>query len=386
VTIAMTPLSTTNLPYSSREGANPPQLSVAFSGADTTPPTTPTRVAASGQTARSISLSWEPSNDDIGVSGYSVYRDGALAGSTAETSFTISGLTCGSSYSVAVDAYDAAGNRSQPSAPLTIATGACEIDPVIAIAGDIAGDGAGDSATAALLDSLGPTAVLTAGDNVYPSGTASEYALYYDPTWGRHKALTFPTPGNHEYLTAGASGYFGYFGSRAGVSGKGYYSYDLGSWHLIALNSQIAHGATSEQVTWLKNDLASTTARCVLAYWHNPRFSAGIYSDDVGYQPFWNALYEAGADVVINAHDHNYQRYARMTPSGARDDARGIREFVAGTGGRSHYALKADSRREAADATSFGVLKLTLRPGSYDWQFVPVQGRTFTDSGSTACH
>jgi hypothetical protein len=259
-------------------------------------------------------------------------------------------------------------------------------DPVVAVAGDIASDAAGDTATAGLLDSLQPTAVLTSGDNAYPNGSSSDYTSYYGPTWGRFKSVTYPTPGNHEYLTSGAAGYFGYFGSRAGPSGKGFYSYNLGTWHLIALNSEIAHSATSEQVTWLKNDLAASSAKCVLAYWHKPRFTAGNYSDLSSFQPFWDALYAANADVVINGHDHNYQRYAPMTPSGARDSVRGIREFVVGTGGKSHYALRADSRREAADSTSFGVLKLTLRAGSYEWRFIAEAGRTFTDSGSTACH
>jgi hypothetical protein len=257
---------------------------------------------------------------------------------------------------------------------------------VIAVAGDIAGDGSGDSATAALLDSINPTAVLTAGDNTYDSGTAAQYTQYYDPTWGRHKVKTYPTPGNHEYQTSGAAGYFGYFGARAGAAGQGYYSYNLGAWHLIALNSEISHSATSAQVTWLKNDLAAAGNSCVLAYWHKPRFTAGNYSDMSEFQPFWDALYAANAEVVVNGHDHNYQRYMPMTPTGVRDDARGIREFVAGTGGRSHYSIRADSRRESADGGTYGVLKLTLRATGYDWQFVPESGRSFTDSGSAACH
>jgi hypothetical protein len=257
---------------------------------------------------------------------------------------------------------------------------------VVAIAGDIAGDGTGDTATALLLDALGPNAVLTAGDNAYDDGSSAQYTQYYEPTWGRHKAKTYPTPGNHEYQTAGASGYFGYFGSRAGTSGQGYYSYDLGAWHMIALNSEISHGTSSAQLSWLRSDLAASSARCVLAYWHKPRFTAGNYSDMSEYQPFWDALYAANADVVINGHDHNYQRYVPLNPSGARDDARGLREFVVGTGGRSHYSIRADSRREAADGGTYGVLGLTLRATGYDWRFVAEAGKTFTDSGSAACH
>jgi chitodextrinase len=356
---------------------------------DTQPPTAPTNLRATAATTSSVDIAWKASTDNVGVTGYRVYKGGAFVATTTATAYQFTGLACGTSYTFGVDAYDAAGNLSTR-ATLTAATSACPppsgSDPVIAIAGDIAGSGSGDSATAALLDSLAPSAVLTAGDNAYPDGTLAEYNSYYDPTWGRHKSKTYPSPGNHEYLTSGASGYFSYFGARAGASGKGFYSYNLGAWHLIALNSEVAHGATSEQVTWLKNDLASTSAKCVLAYWHKPRFTAGNYSDNSGYQPFWDALYAANADVVVNGHDHNYQRYVPMTPTGARDDVRGIREFVVGTGGRSHYSLRADSRRVVADSTSYGVLKLTLRSSGYDWRFLPEAGKTFTDSGTGTCH
>jgi acid phosphatase type 7 len=368
-------------------------LTVATSACppDTQAPGTPGNLRVTGSTASSVAVAWNASTDNVGVTGYNVYRDGSFVASTTATSYSFSGLSCGTSYTFGVEALDAAGNRSSR-ATVTTATAACPApppssgDPVIAIAGDIAGDGSGDSATAALLDSLNPTAVLTAGDNAYPDGTLSQYNAYYDPTWGRHKAKTYPSPGNHEYHTSGASGYFSYFGSRAGPSAKGFYSYNLGAWHLIALNSEISTGATSEQVTWLKNDLASTSAKCVMAYWHKPRFTAGNYSDNAAYQPFWEALYAANADVVIGGHDHNYQRYVPMTPTGTRDDARGIREFVVGTGGRSHYGLRADSRREAANSGTYGVLKLTLRATGYDWQFVPEAGRSYTDAGSGACH
>jgi chitodextrinase len=356
---------------------------------DTQAPTAPTNLRATSSTASSIAVAWNASTDNVGVAGYRLYKDGAFVTTTTALTYSFASLTCGTTYTFGADAYDLAGNLSSPRATLTTATTACPTsggDPVIAIAGDIAGDGTGDTATALLLDALRPNAVLTSGDNAYNDGSAAQYTQYYDPTWGRHKSVTYPTPGNHEYQTSGASGYFGYFGSRAGTAGKGWYSYNLGAWHLIALNSEVAHGATSEQVTWLKNDLAASGARCVVAYWHKPRFTSGNYSDMSEFQPFWDALYAANADVVVNGHDHNYQRYVPMTPTGARDDARGIREFVVGTGGRSHYGIRADSRREAADSTSYGVLKVTLRATGYDWQFIPEAGKTFTDSGSGACH
>jgi chitodextrinase len=348
-------------------------------------PTAPTSLRAVAATASTVSIAWEASADDVGVTGYRLYRADAYVATTPSLEYTFNALECGSGHEFAVDALDAAGNVSDR-ATLTATTAACATDPVVAIAGDIAGDGTGDSATAELLDSLQPAAVLTAGDNAYSDGSLAQYNAYYDPTWGRHKELTFPTPGNHEYSSSDAAGYFRYFGARAGDPRKGWYSFDLGSWHLISLNSELDHDAGSEQMTWLENDLAATSARCVLAYWHQPRFSAGHYGDSSEYRPFWDALYTAGAEVVINGHDHNYQRYAPMTPAGGRDDARGIREFVVGTGGRSHYALRTDSRREAGDATAYGVLALTLGPSGYEWTFVPEAGKTFRDSGSGTCH
>jgi hypothetical protein len=265
-------------------------------------------------------------------------------------------------------------------------------DPVLVGAGDIAGCGTtGDEATANLLDGISGT-VFTAGDNVYESGTASEFSNCYDPSWGRHKARTMPSVGNHEYATSGASGYFNYFGSAAGDPNKGYYSYNLGDWHVVVLNSMCEKvggcGATSPMVTWLKNDLATPPAEaCTLAYFHHPLFSSGPHGNQTKMRPTWRALYRANAEVVISGHDHDYERFAPQTPRGVADSTRGIREFVVGTGGRSHYSfrtIKANS--EVRNSDTYGVLKLTLHPGSYDWQFIPVAGQTFTDSGSTSCH
>ena len=258
-------------------------------------------------------------------------------------------------------------------------------------AGDIAGCAtSGDEATAKLLDGLAGT-VVTLGDNVYDSGTASEFTNCYNPTWGRHKSRTKPAPGNHDYLTSGASGYFGYFGAAAGASTKGYYSYDLGSWHIVALNSNCSQaggcGVGSPQETWLKNDLAAHPTTCTLAYWHHPHFSFGNYSTDTRMQALWQALEAAGAEIVLSGHDHNYQRWAPQTWNGTKDTARGIREFVVGTGGKNHYPLKTPPANvEKANDDTFGILQLTLRATSYDWTFVPEAGKTFTDSGSTACH
>ena len=265
-------------------------------------------------------------------------------------------------------------------------------DPVLVGAGDIAGcDTTGDEATANLLDGISGT-VFTAGDNAYESGTASEFSNCYDPSWGRHKARTQPSVGNHEYHTSGASGYFNYFGSAAGAPSKGYYSYNLGEWHVVALNSMCEKvggcGGRSPMVTWLKNDLRTNADKaCTLAYFHHPLFSSGPHGNQTKMRPTWRALYRANAEIVISAHDHLYERFAPQTPDGVADNTSGIREFVVGTGGRSHYSfgtIKANS--EVRNSDTFGVLKLTLHPRSYDWQFVPAAGQTFTDSGTTLCH
>jgi hypothetical protein len=263
--------------------------------------------------------------------------------------------------------------------------------PVLVGAGDIAScSSSDDAATAALLDSI-PGTVFTAGDNAYDSGTASEFANCYDPTWGRHKARTMPTVGNHEYQTAGASGYFSYFGTAAGDPTKGYYSYNLGEWHVVALNSMCENvggcGATSPMVSWLKQDLSASTKACTIAIWHHPLFSSGEHGNDPKMKSSWDALYAANADVIVNGHDHDYERFAPQDPNGAADTTRGMREFVVGTGGASHTAFFAvQPNSQVRDSDTFGVLKLTLNSSSYDWQFVPESGKTFTDSGSTICH
>jgi acid phosphatase type 7 len=233
-----------------------------------------------------------------------------------------------------------------------------------------------------------PTAtVFTAGDNAYPNGSTSDYSNNYAPNWGRHKARTRPSPGNREY-NSGGDGYYAYFGSLAGPSGRGYYSYDLGAWHIISLNSLVASSASSSQGVWLAQDLAATTKRCIIAYWHYPRFSSSSnHGSDPTMNDFWIPLYAKGATIVISGHDHTYERFSPQTPSGASDPTRGIREFVVGTGGASSYGFgsalpNSDVRNSGTD----GVLKLTLSDGSYTWEFIPVSGSSFKDSGSGTCH
>jgi hypothetical protein len=261
------------------------------------------------------------------------------------------------------------------------------VTSVLVGAGDIADCGtSGDEATANLLDNIAGT-VFTAGDNAYNDGSATNYSQCYAPTWGRHKARTRPSPGNHDYRTSDASGYFDYYGSNAGPAGLGYYSYNFGNWHIISLNSNISMSAGSTQEQWLRADLAASNKPCTLAYWHHPRFSSGSHhGSSTASQPLWQALYDARAEIVISGHEHNYERFAPQTPTGSADASRGIREFVVGTGGTDFYPSgTAIANSQVRNTGTWGVLKLTLSPNGYSWQFIPVAGKSFTDSGSGTC-
>jgi hypothetical protein len=263
---------------------------------------------------------------------------------------------------------------------------------VLLAAGDIAScSSGGDEATAALLDGHPAAAVATLGDNAYDRGSATDYARCYGPSWGASKSRTKPSTGNHDYATAGAAGYFGYFGPVAGDPAQGYYGYDLGSWHVVALNSNCSNvscAAGGAQERWLRADLAAHPTACTLAYWHHPRFSSGTtHGSSTATAALWQALYDANADLVLQGHEHNYERFAPLDPSGRSDPARGLRSFVVGTGGASHYPLGAAlPGSEARNADTYGVLQLTLRGDGFDWQFLAQAGKTFRDTGSARCH
>jgi acid phosphatase type 7 len=266
---------------------------------------------------------------------------------------------------------------------------------IVVAAGDIADcNSQDDEATARLVGDIEGT-VLTLGDNAYPDGTAQDFEECYDPTWGQFKVRTRPSPGNHEYHTEGARGYFEYFGDAAGDPDEGYYSYDLGAWHIVALNSncgegEIRCGPGSAQVQWLEEDLAANDdKRCTLAYMHHPRFSSGEKHGNTHYvKPLWEALYEAGADVVLSGHEHNYERFAPQNSGGREDPEGGIRQFVVGTGGGkgTYPILNPLANSEVHNDDTYGVLKLSLRPKRYEWEFAPVEGESFTDSGAAQCH
>ena len=258
-------------------------------------------------------------------------------------------------------------------------------------AGDIARcDLPNDEATALLLDTL-PGRVFTLGDNAYNRGTATDFTNCYDPSWGRHKARTSPSPGNHDYRTPNAAGYFGYFGTRAGATTRGYYSYELGDWHILSLNSECENvggcGPTSPMVKWIRRDLAASPTTCALAYFHQPLFSSGAHGNILKMRDTWDALFDGGVEVVVSGHDHNYERFRPQRPDGTYDPNLGITEFVVGTGGaalRPFGVIKPNSRVRNAD--TFGVLRLILRPTDFSWRFVPVAGGSFADQGRTTCH
>jgi len=281
--------------------------------------------------------------------------------------------------------------------------------PVVAAAGDIACDPNSpnlrddvlntcqDQRTSDLLVTRPLEAVLTLGDHQYERNTLAAFRERYDLTWGRVKAITRPAVGNHEYETPDATGYFDYFNGPgrldgpAGRRGEGWYSFDVGTWHVVVLNSICDEvggcGPGSPQLAWLQADLAAHPARCTLAYWHHPRFSSGIPGSSDRTDAFWRVLYAAGAEVVLGGHSHDYERFAPQTPDAQPDDVRGIRAFVVGTGGKNTYPfglVRANS--EVRDAVTAGVLLLALRPDGYDWRFEPVPGGVLRDAGSGDCH
>ncbi|NIP79486.1 MAG: alkaline phosphatase [Gemmatimonadetes bacterium] len=259
-------------------------------------------------------------------------------------------------------------------------------------AGDIAVcGGAGDDATAAMLDTI-PGIIWTTGDNAYPSGSPADFARCYDASWGRHRERTRPTPGNHEYWTPNATGYFQYFGAQAGEAGKGWYSYRYGHWLVVALNTNVPAGRGSEQIRWLDEVLEENPTRCAVAYFHHPLVSSGAHGasadvfDDADVRPIWDRLHDAGVDIVLAGHEHHYERFAPLSPRG-RPDPDGIRQFIVGTGGA---VLRGRGERLHPQSQLLieghhGVLRLSLGDGGYAWRFVATDGRVM-DSGRDLCH
>jgi hypothetical protein len=368
---------------------------------DSTPPQTtidskPTNPSSDNTPSFTFSAD-EPATFECKLDG------GSFAACTSGDSF---GPLADGSHTFEVRASDTAGNTDPTPASYTWTIDTIippPNDPVIVAAGDIAcnpndsdfNDGAGKNnrchqmhTSDLIIETIDPTAVLTLGDNQYENGEYENFLASYDPSWGRMKSITYPSPGNHDYRDPGAQAYFDYFGAVAGDPAKGYYSFTLGSWRILSLNSNcndVGCDSSSAQVQWLEDELASDDSLCTLAYWHHPRFSSGSHSNDARFIPFWEKLYSHNADVVLVGHDHNYERFNPQDPYGVADPDNGITEFVVGTGGKSLRSLGTLKDNSAATNTNaHGVLKLTLHDSDYDFEFVKEDGTVF-DSGSGSC-
>jgi chitodextrinase len=374
-------------------------VAASFVTADVTPPSVPQGLAAASVAGNRVDLVWSAATDDSGVAEYGIYRDGALIGSvpgilTTFSDMSVSPLTA---YSYTVDAVDLPGRRSAPSSPLAVTTPALDPPPpsgganVLVAAGDICQVAPTNCAgTASLVEASAPDVAVTLGDNQYSFGTLAQYLASYELEWGRFKEATKPSPGNHEWKTPGAQGYKDYFGASFLTNGGTWYSFDLGAWHVVSLDSQCLSiggcGPGSPAHAWLQQDLANDEHACTLAYWHKPRFSSGTnHGSDTSSQPYWDLLGLEGAEIVLNGHEHNYERFAPQTPLGTSSET-GIRQFVVGTGGNCCYPFGAPiANSEARITGTRGILELTLATTSYSWRFIAVGGAVL-DSGTGVCH
>ncbi|MGW1339636.1 discoidin domain-containing protein [Kribbella sp. NPDC002412] len=367
------------------------------SAGDTQPPSTPTGLTATDITATTAALTWTASTDNVGVSGYDVVRNDTVVASTTTTQYNDTGLAADTSYTYSIRARDLAGNQSPPSQPVTIRTragGAGQF--VLAAAGDIADRCTPDDSscvhpkTARLVEAMKPAAVLTMGDNQYDDAHLSDFRNYYDKSWGRFKSITKPVPGNHEtYDDVPFEGYRKYFGSIATPQGKNYYSWDRGNWHFVALDSNDFSGehglAEPPQLTWLKQDLARNTKRCVAAYYHHPRFSSGDHGDNPETAELWQTLVGAKVDLVLNGHDHHYERFLPQNADGD-PDPNGPVQIIGGTGGMTLYDVHAEHPATAKLLQDFGVLKLSMTDTTFSSQLIGLDNRVLDSSPTYTCH
>ena len=391
VTIAMTSSSTDSALWSSREGSLSPELVVVFgTGTPVAPTADFVGLPVSGSSPLTVRFT-DLSTGAPTAWAWDFQNDSIVDSMASQPSFTYQ--TPGT-YAVSLTASNAIGSGQRTRVGyITVTEPATGGDGQrLLAAGDIAScSSTGDEATAALL-AQSTAEVLALGDLAYENGTASEFTGCYEPSWGAAKARTRPAPGNHEYGTAQASGYFGYFGAAAGDPTKGYYSFERSGWHIVVLNSNCSEvagcSAGSAQEQWLRADLAAHPAVCTLAAWHHSRFSSSGTAGTTSVQALWQALYDNNAEIVLSGHSHVYERFAPQTATGVLDVARGLRQFTVGTGGRGlvGFSPTISPNSEVRDASSFGVLQLTLGASDYSWTFLPVAGSTFTDSGTGTCH
>ena len=365
---------------------------------DTTAPTVTVTSPAAGSTVSGIVTLSARTADNVSVAKVEYLVNGAVARTIASPPFTPlwdSTSVPNGTVTIAARATDGAGNTTtSATVTVTVANAAPGSNPVLYAAGDIGECGSPYMAQTGLLLGLAGATVATLGDHAYASGTSTEFANCYDPTWGAVKWRTRPTLGNHDNVTPGAAGYYAYFGSSAGPAGQGYYSYNLGTWHVVVLNSEcqtVSCASGSAQETWLRRDLSSSSAKCTVAYFHEPLFSSATAGQNTAVRPLWTDLYNARAELVLNGHTHMYERFAGQTPNGSLDTRNGVVEFTVGTGGDTdrndeRAATSAARNSITRNANAYGVLQLTLRSGSYDWRYLPIPGVSYSDSGSATCH
>lgn len=364
------------------------------SSGDTQPPTVPTGLTAGPTTATSAALTWSAATDNVGVTGYDILRDGTVVATSATPSYADNGLTPDTGYSYAVRARDAAGNVSGTSTPVTVQTQAGSgTGFVLAAAGDIAEKCTASSSscihpkTAKLVENMKPAAVITMGDNQYDEPTLTDFKNYYDKTWGQFKNITHPIPGNHESYSK-FTGYDAYFGAIAKPQGQRYYSWEMGNWHFIALDSNdfVTHEfGPSEQLAWLKQDLANNKKGCVAAYYHHPRWSSGDHGDNPDSIELWNIMTSNKVDLVLNGHDHDYERFVPQNADG-KADAGGPVEIVGGSGGADLYDLSPAHPTTAKLLKTYGVLKLSMTDTSFQSQLIGVDGKVLDSSPAYTCH
>ncbi|MFD4673933.1 discoidin domain-containing protein [Lentzea sp. NPDC058450] len=357
---------------------------------DNTAPTAPSGLTATGTTSSSVSLQWTAATDNVGVTGYDVLRNGSVVGTPTGTSFTDSGLASGTAFTYTVKARDAAGNLGPASNAVQATTKPAAPGDTITVvaAGDIASlTNTEHYETAKLIDQIKPNHILTVGDNQYDSGTLAEFKAHYDKSWGKYKNITHPATGNHEWED-NLNGYKSYFGTQAYPQGKPYYSWEAGEFHFVSFDSQKVYdtGADSTQLNWLKADLAANTKACVVGYWHHPRFNSGQYGDKAVMAPLWNAFADAKADLVLNGHDHHYERLKPLNKSGSVDEANGLRAAIVGIGG--DYLYDEVTPRKGVEswfADTHGVMKLTLSGRSFSWEIIDTAGKVRDKAGPFTC-
>lgn len=367
-------------------------------GDDTEAPTVPAGLRSTAVTSTTAALEWTASTDNRAVTAYDVLRNGVVVGSSATTQYTDSGLTASTAYQYSVRARDLAGNQSAASAAITVTTSAPGTGNfVLAAAGDIADQCTASSSscihpkTAKLVEAMAPANVLTMGDNQYDDAHLSDFQNYYAKTWGRFKSITKPIPGNHEtYSSPAYTGYDQYFGSAiAKPQGKRYYSWDKGNWHFIGLDSNDFSGehglAEPEQLTWLRNDLANNTKGCVLVYMHHARYSSGSHGDNPSVAPVWDMLVDAKVDLVLNGHDHHYERFLPQGKDGSVN-SNGPVQVIGGTGGKSLYTPNAAHPATAKLLKTHGVLKLTMTDNTFQSSLIGLDSRTLDASPTYTCH